>query len=388
MKTSVVPVVKGGGAGITHGKNPIQFKIYVRNVHSIDIPKQTVEMSIWFEFFWYVDEEFKDDERKKYVTDDEEEKKVLNKKPRIRMDMFTNLHSEGEWLLAPKLKKEKNLEKYTNPWDTVVFYSCVIKGCFDMAFDLRSFPFDRQKFPLIMTLWDVPYHNPYSTDVQEERPNDSERPPPGEKELNKDRFHIVPLTIEGSLAVRKEHYVHGGTYALGSKMEFTEGLTPHERGWRHQTFYTFKLEIEAVRNPMSQMWNLVFPVFIIGSFSFVAPIVRPEEFDTRVSFISTNLLTIVALKFAASSALPVLGYNTILDQYIIAALALPVFLAIEAVAVRLMDHDDARQVDFFVSAMLVVFWLGMHVAIIIKAWRHMSDYRKHYKEGRGDFSRV
>ena len=171
-------------------------------------------------------------------------------------------------------------------------------------------------------------------------------------------------------------------------MEFTEGLTPHERGWRHQTFYTFKLEIEAVRNPMSQMWNLVFPVFIIGSFSFVAPIVRPEEFDTRVSFISTNLLTIVALKFAASSALPVLGYNTILDQYIIAALALPVFLAIEAVAVRLMDHDDARQVDFFVGAMLVVFWLGMHVAIIIKAWRHMSDYRKHYKEGRGDFSRV
>ena len=99
MKTSVVPVVKDGGAGITHGKNPIQFKIYVRNAHSIDIPKQTVEMSIWFEFFWYVDEEFKDDERKKYVTDDEEEKKVLNKKPRIRMGMFTNLHVQFKWLL-------------------------------------------------------------------------------------------------------------------------------------------------------------------------------------------------------------------------------------------------------------------------------------------------
>ena len=54
--------------------------IFSCDAHSIDIPKQTVEMSIWFEFFWYVDEEFKDDERKKYVTDDEEEKKVLNKK--------------------------------------------------------------------------------------------------------------------------------------------------------------------------------------------------------------------------------------------------------------------------------------------------------------------
>ena len=52
----------------------IQFKIYVRNVHSIDIPKQTVEMSIWFESFGTLTRNSRT-MKNEYVTDDEEGRK-------------------------------------------------------------------------------------------------------------------------------------------------------------------------------------------------------------------------------------------------------------------------------------------------------------------------
>jgi len=83
------------------------------------------------------------------------------------------------------------------------------------------------------------------------------------------------------------------------------------------------------RSPVFYIWQVVLPVFIVGSLSLIAFAFPVDELDSRLSINLTLVLTSMVFKNLVSSFIPKISYLTLLDAYVNFSFVLLVLVAFE-----------------------------------------------------------
>lgn len=128
------------------------------------------------------------------------------------------------------------------------------------------------------------------------------------------------------------------------------------------------------RKPNSVLMNIVLPILIVTLLSTVA-VIQASGLNTNevtfssadpLSFMSTSLLTVVAMKFAYTELLPSgLGQPTLLDIYILACIFL---LGAASIVVVTCSVEDLQ--DFFAGQMYFCCVVLIHVAFFLTGYWH------------------
>ncbi len=89
----------------------------------------------------------------------------------------------------------------------------------------------------------------------------------------------------------------------------------------------FDLQINANRLSDFYVWKILLPLTLIVAMSWSVFWINPAQFGTQIGLSATAMLTLIAFIFATSNIVPKLGYFTVLDRFINAAM-IAVFLAL------------------------------------------------------------
>ena len=90
-----------------------------------------------------------------------------------------------------------------------------------------------------------------------------------------------------------------------------------------------KFRYVFARKPEYYIYNLILPVFLLSSLTFISAAYDPSVLDSRLNIVLAMLLTLVAYKFSVASSLSPICYLTFADAYVLAAFALALLLAVE-----------------------------------------------------------
>ena len=157
---------------------------------------------------------------------------------------------------------------------------------------LRDFPFDKQE--IIVSLLPLEFSEDEVILIADERVTGFS-----------DRLNISDWTIEGASGSIDSQY-------------FDAFERVHSR---------FDLQINASRLSDFYVWKILLPLTLIVAMSWSVFWINPAQFGTQIGLSATAMLTLIAFIFATSSIVPKLGYFTILDRFINAAM-IAVFLAL------------------------------------------------------------
>eukprot|EP00933_Yihiella_yeosuensis_P026945 TRINITY_DN20908_c0_g1_i1.p1 TRINITY_DN20908_c0_g1~~TRINITY_DN20908_c0_g1_i1.p1 ORF type:complete len:402 (-),score=63.49 TRINITY_DN20908_c0_g1_i1:92-1207(-) len=86
---------------------------------------------------------------------------------------------------------------------------------------------------------------------------------------------------------------------------------------KQDQFYLLKVTAVATRRPFYYVLNIVTPMFSIALMSGAAVFIHKGDVGDRLSASLTLILTAVAYKYIVAQMVPRIGYNTILDWYIL-----------------------------------------------------------------------
>jgi hypothetical protein len=177
-------------------------------------------------------------------------------------------------------------------------------------FDLRRFPFDRQRLelPVESFRWSeddlVFVADPAATDFGHD-------------------FSIPEWRIE----------------RVGTRLESSRAL----RG--DKPFSRLVLEIDIARKWRFYLWKILLPLVIIVSLSWSIFWMSEERVAGRSRITATGVLTIVAYQFVVAEDLPRIAYLTLLDKVMILSFVLLAVTVVQSLIVaRYQDHDMPRAV--------------------------------------------
>eukprot|EP01013_Petalomonas_cantuscygni_P008682 TRINITY_DN21419_c0_g1_i1.p1 TRINITY_DN21419_c0_g1~~TRINITY_DN21419_c0_g1_i1.p1 ORF type:complete len:508 (-),score=59.10 TRINITY_DN21419_c0_g1_i1:90-1613(-) len=103
-------------------------------------------------------------------------------------------------------------------------------------------------------------------------------------------------------------------------------------------FHRAAVRVAVQRSIGFYHWNMAVPLFSLVLCAVVAFVIPPELFSDRLSVLVTFLLTLVAFKFVVAAELPRVGYNTILDYYVIVCFVMLCALILIAAVSFLLAH--------------------------------------------------
>ena len=177
-------------------------------------------------------------------------------------------------------------------------------------FDLRRFPFDRQRLEVVVEsfLW------PEDALVIVAEPNATGFA----KDFSIPEWHIdrVSTRIESSNALRSV-----------------------------KSFSRIVLEIDVVREWGFYVWKIMLPLVVIVALSWSIFWMSDERVAGRSRITATGVLTIVAYQFVVGEDLPRIAYLTLLDKVMILSFMLLAVTVVESLVVsRYQDDDMARAV--------------------------------------------
>jgi hypothetical protein len=92
-------------------------------------------------------------------------------------------------------------------------------------------------------------------------------------------------------------------------------------------FPTFSMTLQVTRRPEYYLTNVALPIAVFSGLAFTAFSIPPAEVADRLGVALTLLLSLAAYKFAVTSMIPQVSYQTLLDRYV-----LDNFLLLAAVA--------------------------------------------------------
>jgi hypothetical protein len=113
-------------------------------------------------------------------------------------------------------------------------------------------------------------------------------------------------------------------------------------------FTRYILEIEISRKPGFYLWKVFLPLVLIVALSWSVFWMTDERFSNRSRISATGVLTIVAYQFAFAKDLPRIGYLTLLDQIMIGSFILLAVTVLESLFVDRANATDpakARRID-------------------------------------------
>jgi hypothetical protein len=135
---------------------------------------------------------------------------------------------------------------------------------------------------------------------------------------------------------------------------------------------SYKLSFGLSRTSTYYLTNFVLvSYFVVGS-SLSCIAVDHDDFGSRASITFTLLLTIVALKFVMSSAIPRINYLTLFDMYNITGMLMVIAVIVENFIVS-MSFDEGHsessdRVDTVFASLFAFVWTLFHIVIVIGAY--------------------
>jgi len=209
-------------------------------------------------------------------------------------------------------------------------------GVFSQKFALQRYPFDHQKIVFQFSFWANPY-------------KEKGEPIEGRLEIQEDKSwkcRVQPgacsCADEWSLVDRR----------LEVKFQETSESPKFQR-----SFPTLKCELEVKRKPGFITWNIIVPTFFVVLVGIAGLLVsRDFEFD-RFAHTGTTVLTLFAIKFSTSYALPKIGYATTLDLYLLTGVMILLAIAGEIAITSSTNDADIRNSDLITAGILFVFWI-------------------------------
>ena len=193
-------------------------------------------------------------------------------------------------------------------------------------------------------------------------------------ELRNFPFDIQELAIEVA--------IQGTTFECDSKdnLKVLKNFTPRLAEWKVkgnaawvakvqsndeevEKANTLSVIIPVRRLYMVYVWRIVILMGLISASSLLITALHPVQgIGDRIGFLVTLLLTAVAYTIVISSFLPVLGYLTILDWYVIWVYAfLGSMLAVTSLGSKFGGQLYVTSVDSYVMIAFGTWWLVWHV---------------------------
>jgi hypothetical protein len=134
---------------------------------------------------------------------------------------------------------------------------------------------------------------------------------------------------------------------------------------------SYKLSFGLSRTSTYYLTNFVLvSYFVVGS-SLSCIAVDHNDFGSRASITFTLLLTIVALKFVMSSAIPRINYLTLFDIYNIVGMLMIIAVIVENFIVSMsfdaVQSEISDRVDTVFASLFAFVWTLFHTVIVIGA---------------------
>ena len=221
--------------------------------------------------------------------------------------------------------------------DGTLRYSERSSAVLSTAFNLRLFPFDRQKL-------DIFIHPSVSED------------------------HLVEfIGSSGDASISAEARVYR------SLAQWTlEGLHAHVEpieGIGGEPISEIHFVIEIRRQFGFYIWKVFIPLLLMVVLSWTALWIDPSELSAQATVSVTTILTVIAFAFAISANLPKVPYLTFLDVFFLTCYGFVFITAIEITTVHRVGrrNDDRRvaQVRRFSRRALPLAFLGVGVVLVL-----------------------
>eukprot|EP00898_Chlorokybus_atmophyticus_P000763 jgi/Chlat1/1688/Chrsp127S00093 len=209
----------------------------------------------------------------------------------------------------------------------------VLHGVYYTPMSFRNFPFDKQS--LVISLEAIDHRAPYiassigskvGEDVIERRGND----------LSSWMVESVSTdAYNRSLAVTLEY----GTF---SHPEDPLPLKP-EAGMPPFFYPNFVITIEVSRLSSYYVYNIIVPMGLCVSMSWITFFLSAEHVDTRLQIVVTLFLALTAMQFVVNDQLPKSSYITALHIQVVVSYATISVVGLEGLAVYYLTRKDIRR---------------------------------------------
>jgi hypothetical protein len=175
---------------------------------------------------------------------------------------------------------------------TVRWRSYRVKGMFLHPYDLKLFPFDSQRLPLIFG---------------HKNKNENKLQLVVDRELISDRplRDIYPLEWD---------YVGRADYSGSFNYYSTFGNPTYHRGDTQSDFVVYNCDVLIQRKVQPYFVTLFMPLILLLIISIIVLVIPVDQFAPRNSMVMTAFLAILVYHVAASRNLPQVGYLTKGDQ--------------------------------------------------------------------------
>ena len=178
-------------------------------------------------------------------------------------------------------------------------YKSLSVNTFKNNFNLKTFPFDKQKLRIFL------YNEKYPVDMH--------------------RAVVTSYSIKKANQFKKENQIPGWQIEkVNQKYEFYKGVNNSYNDG-------VALEIDVSRNSGYYIFKVILPILLILMICWSAVWIDPKEIESRLTITIVCLLSLIAYNFVIDSDLPKLEYLTIMDYIILISYvyaAIPNFLSI------------------------------------------------------------
>ena len=220
-------------------------------------------------------------------------------------------------------------------------------------FNLRNFPFDRQRFRLSMA--DSTSGCKFIQSTRGWGTDSSSMPEHfGDDEVSNCEFWLQGETQSWML--------HDVTVVPSAQPESASG--------------SITCTAYLQRKPKYYLTSIVLVSYLICAPAASQCLMDFDDIPDRLMLIVTLMLTLVAFKFVTMSISPPTAYLTWLDKYIVSSFAFLMVNLLQNVAVKFAFDDEPHywQIDQAVSMTLFALWTILHVYIVI------GTKRNHFRE--------
>jgi hypothetical protein len=262
---------------------------------------------------------------------------ALSYRPRNRGDRDREV-AKSTWRPVLTFRNEidqtkfKNPDIYTEP-DGTVIYTQDFNSALSTELDLRKFPFDAQRLPIVV----------------EPAGEDSQR---------------VVLQFDRKLsAVPKARYADLSQWT-------TIGLTarPDTASLADRSTRGIAFTLAVRRNSRPYIWKFILPLILLVVVSWVTFWLSAEEFKTKdqLNAATATLLIVVAYNLVASNQLPKTNYVTYIDAFLIVSFTFVIIAIGFIVAMHLQKSQDrALKVRRIAAVTLPVSFLLAQVLLFV-----------------------
>lgn len=226
--------------------------------------------------------------------------------------------------------------------DGTVTYRQLYVGSFNQPLRLKSFPFDKQTFQVLLAA--LRYDPAEVSFVPNQKWVDA-----GLKQAG----GIAPAITLPDLTIEKWD-IRTFVYTLAPGLE--------------NSGYAF--EFTALRNVRHYILKVILPLVLIVMMSWAVFWIDPNTSNSQINIAVTSMLTLIAYRFAIDSQLPRLPYMTRLDVFILTSTLLVFLSLIEVLVTTILDHNQqvarAKRIDRYCRVIFPLIFALASAAIFMQ----------------------